>query len=146
MRRQKRERKRQEKREKGATDFKEAACYPSAVVQRTARRKNGLCEGSTRGSWDSHEGQQPFRPNPNEVGDSTITLKWLLIGAIQFCSLYTAYCIYDRNFALHHLERLELIRVVGTDKWSVMTIRVTFNSKSELVEDREGKSALYREI
>ena len=31
-------------------DFKEAACYLSAVVQGAARQKNGLCEGSTRGN------------------------------------------------------------------------------------------------
>ena len=41
-------------------DFKEAACYPSAVVQGAARRKNGLCEGSARGNWDPREDQQPF--------------------------------------------------------------------------------------
>ena len=28
------------------TDFKEAWCCPSAVVQGAARQKNGLCEGS----------------------------------------------------------------------------------------------------
>ena len=26
----------------------------------TARRKNGLCEGSARGNWDPREDQQPF--------------------------------------------------------------------------------------
>ena len=41
-------------------NFKEAACYPSAVVQGAAPRKNGLCEGSARGNWDPREGQQPF--------------------------------------------------------------------------------------
>ena len=41
-------------------NFKEAACYPSAVVQGAARRKNGLCEGSARGNWDPREDQQPF--------------------------------------------------------------------------------------
>ena len=41
-------------------NFKEAACYPSAVVQGAARRKNGLCEGSARGNWNPQEGQQPF--------------------------------------------------------------------------------------
>ena len=41
-------------------DFKEAACYPPAVVQGAARRKNGLCEGSARGNWDPREDQQPF--------------------------------------------------------------------------------------
>ena len=30
-------------------DFKEAACYPSAVIQGAARRKNGLCEGECPG-------------------------------------------------------------------------------------------------
>ena len=52
-------------------------------------------------------------------------------------------CIYDRNFALHYPKRSELIRVLGTDRRSVVMIRVKVNSKSELVEDREGKSALY---
>ena len=41
-------------------NFKEAACYPSAVVQGAARRKDGLCEGSARGNWDPREDQQPF--------------------------------------------------------------------------------------
>ena len=31
-------------------DFKEAACYPSAVVQGAAQQKNYLCEGSARGN------------------------------------------------------------------------------------------------
>ena len=46
--------------ERRQADFKEAACYPSAVVRRAARRKNGLYEGSARGNWDPREGQQPF--------------------------------------------------------------------------------------
>ena len=37
-------------------------------------------KGSARGNWDPREGQQPFRPNPNGVGDRT-TLRRLLIGA-----------------------------------------------------------------
>ena len=41
-------------------DFKETACYPSAVVQGAAQRKNGLCEGSARGNWNPQEDQQPF--------------------------------------------------------------------------------------
>ena len=68
------------KRERKATDFKNAACCLSAVVQGAAMQKNGLCEGSARGSWDPRESQQPFRPNPNGVGDRTTTLKRLLIG------------------------------------------------------------------
>ena len=46
--------------ERRQADFEEAACYPSAVVQGAARRKNALCEGSARGNWDPREGQQPF--------------------------------------------------------------------------------------
>ena len=38
-------------------------------------------KGSARGKLDPREGQQPFRPNPNGVGDRTTTLRWLLIGA-----------------------------------------------------------------
>ena len=41
-------------------NFKDAACYSSAVVQGAARQKNGLCEGSAQGNWDPREGQQPF--------------------------------------------------------------------------------------
>ena len=67
-----------------------------------------------------------------------------MIGAVRFCSLYIYILhIYDRNFALYYPKRLESIRVLGTDRKSVMMIRVKVNSKSELVEDREGKSALY---
>ena len=47
---------------KRATDFKRAARYLSAVVQRTTRRKNGLCEGSAQGNWDPWESQQHFEP------------------------------------------------------------------------------------
>ena len=50
---------------------------------------------------------------------------------------------YDRNFLLHYPKRSESIRVLGTDRRFVVMIRVEVNSKSELVEDREGKSALY---
>ena len=46
--------------ERRQANFKEAACYPSAVVHGAARRKNGLCEGSAWGNWDSRESQQPF--------------------------------------------------------------------------------------
>ena len=37
--------------------------------------------GSARGNWDPREGQQPFRPNLNGVGDRTTTSRRLLIGA-----------------------------------------------------------------
>ena len=43
--------------ERRQADFKEAACYPFAVVQGAARRKNVLCEGSAWGNWDPRKGQ-----------------------------------------------------------------------------------------
>ena len=46
--------------ERRQADFKEAACYSSAVIQGAARRKNGLCEGSAWGNWNPREGQQLF--------------------------------------------------------------------------------------
>ena len=61
----------------------------------------------------------------------------------NFARFTCIYYIYDRNFALHYPKRLESRRVFGTDRKPVMMIRVKDNSKSELVEDREGKLALY---
>ena len=63
---------------KQATDFKEAACCPSAVVKGQHGEKMG---GSTQGNLGSREGQQPFRLKPNGFGNSTTTLRGLLIGA-----------------------------------------------------------------
>ena len=74
-----------ERKEEGrrqATDIKEAVYCPSAVAQEAALRKKSLCKGSARGNWDPQEGQQPFRPNPNWMGDRTTTLRRLLIGAV----------------------------------------------------------------
>ena len=61
----------------------------------------------------------------------------------NFARFTCTYYIYDRNFALHYPKRSESIRVLWTDKRFVMMIRVRVNSKSELVENRERKSALY---
>ena len=44
-------------------------------------------KGSARGNWDPREVQQPFRPNPNGVGDRTTTLRRLLIGAVEMTHL-----------------------------------------------------------
>ena len=49
----------------------------------------------------------------------------------------------NKNFALYYPKRSESIPVLGADRKSVMMIRVKVNSKSQLVEDREGKSALF---
>ena len=61
----------------------------------------------------------------------------------NFARFTCIYYIYDRNFALYSPKRSESICVLETDRNSVMMIRVKVNSKSELVEDREGKSTLY---
>ena len=61
----------------------------------------------------------------------------------NFARFTCIYYRYDRNFALHYPQRSESIRVLGTDRKSVMIIRVKVNSKSELVENRDGKSAPY---
>ena len=61
----------------------------------------------------------------------------------NFARFTCIYYIYDKSLALHYPKRSESIRDLGTDRKSVIMIRVKVNSKSELVEDREGKSALY---
>ena len=62
------------------TDFREAVCCPSAVVQGAARRKIGL-RGVPWVTGTLGKKQKPFRPNLNGAGDRTTTLRWLLIGA-----------------------------------------------------------------
>ena len=52
----------------------------------TCRHNNKLQRynaGSARRNWDTREGKQPFRPNSNGVGYRTITVRRLLIGAIN---------------------------------------------------------------
>ena len=60
----------------------------------------------------------------------------------NFACFTCIYYIYDRNFALHYPKRSESTRVLGTNRKSVMMVRAKVNSKSELFEDREEKSAL----
>ena len=90
--------KRKAEERKQAIDFEEAVCCPSAVVQGAAQRK---MKGSTRGNWDPRKGQQPFRPNPNGVGDRSTTLRRLLIGALMSCraliSSATKLCFFKIN-------------------------------------------------
>ena len=61
----------------------------------------------------------------------------------NFARFTCTYYIYDRNFAPHYPKRSESTRVLGTERRSITMIRVKVNSKSELVENREGKSTLY---
>ena len=99
-------------------DFKEAACCLSAVAQGAAREKNVLCEESVRGNWDPREGQQPFRPSPNGIGNRTITLRRLLIRAVQFCSLYMYIYIYIYIYILYLRQkfRTSLSKRIGVNR------------------------------
>ena len=73
-----------------ATYFEEVACCPSAVTQGAARQKNGLYEES-RGVTGTLGKPAAISTQPKRVWDCTTTLRRLLIGAVQFCSLYILY-------------------------------------------------------
>ena len=82
------------------------------------------------------------------IGHSYVSFNFLHIIVTIFVSsspvtFISLYCMYDRNLAFHYSERLESISVVRTNRRFVLIIRVKVNSMLELVEDREGKSALY---
>ena len=54
----------------------------AALLRSFRGQHNEKMKGSALGNWDSREGQQPFRSNPNGVRDRTTTLRRLLIGAV----------------------------------------------------------------
>ena len=98
--------KKEAKENKQLTDFSKTKCCPSVVIQRAARRRNGLYERSTWGNWDPHESQQPIRPNPSEVGDCTTMLRWMLIGAedndfVLKINSKSIYLLSQRSLLLH---------------------------------------------
>ena len=64
---------------KQSTDFKEMRAALLRLFRGQHGQKNGFRKGNARGNWSPREDQQPFRPNPNGVGDPTITLRRLLI-------------------------------------------------------------------
>ena len=77
MRRSGQEREGQEKRENRRPILKLWA----ALLRSFRGQHSEKMKGSARGYWNPREGQKSFRPNPNEVGDRTTTLRRLLIGA-----------------------------------------------------------------
>ena len=80
MRRRRRAREEQEKRKKeNKRPVLRKLC--AALLRSFRGQHSKKMKGSAWGNWDPQEGQQPFRPNPNEAGDRTTTLRWLLIGA-----------------------------------------------------------------
>ena len=64
-----------------ATDFRKAVHCPSAVVQGAARQKKWFVRWECQGKLGPSEKPQPFRPNPNGVGNRITMLRRLLIGA-----------------------------------------------------------------
>ena len=82
MRRQRGAREGQEKREReNRRPILKKLC--AALLRLFKGQHSEKIKGSTWDNWDPREGQKPFRSNPNEVGDHTITLRLLLIGAVQ---------------------------------------------------------------
>ena len=72
----------------------------AALLRSFREQHSEKMKGSARGNWDPREVQQPFRPNPNGVGDRTTTIRCLLIGAeytfsyglSTFCTLFSGFC------------------------------------------------------
>ena len=81
MRRRRRTKEGQEKRErKNRRPILKKLC--AAVLRLFRGQHSEKMKRCARGNWDPREGQQPFRPKPNRVGECTTTL----IGAVLFLS------------------------------------------------------------
>ena len=65
---QEKEKNEQKKGRRRQADFKEAACYPSSVVQGAARRKNGLCEGVPGVTGALGKANSHFNPTQTGLG------------------------------------------------------------------------------
>ena len=73
--------------ERRQANFKEATCYPSAVVQGLHGEKM-VCVRGVPGVNGPSGRPTAILTQPKRVGDRTTTFKGLLIGTVQFCSLY----------------------------------------------------------
>ena len=76
-------------------NFKEAACYPSAVVQGLHGEKMVCVRGVPRVTGTLGKAIV-ILTQPKRGWDRTTTLRRLLFGAVQFCSLYM-YILYIRQ-------------------------------------------------
>ena len=74
-------RRRREREKRQAIDFKEAVCCPSAVIQEQLSEKMVCARGMPGVTGTLEKASSHFNPNPNGVGDHTIMLRRLLIGA-----------------------------------------------------------------
>ena len=75
-------------------NFKEAACYPSAVVQGAARRKNGLREGvprvtGTLGKANSHFGPTQTGRGPHHHVEAAVDWYSSILLALHVHTIYT---------------------------------------------------------
>ena len=124
MRRRRKAREGQEKRKrKNKRPILKKLC---AALLRSFRDKHSeKMKGSARGNWDPWEGQQPFRPNPNGVGDRTNTLRRPLIGAVFFASLARLNWVYD---VLIYLVRLTQIFATADHNIKMFSKIATFLS------------------
>ena len=81
MRRRRRPREEQEKRKsENRRPILKKLC--AALLRSFRGQHSEKMMESAQGNWDPREDQQPFRPNPNGIGDRTTTLRRLLIGAV----------------------------------------------------------------
>ena len=76
-------------------NFKEAACYPSVVIQGLHGEKMVCVRGVPRVTGTLGKAVA-ILTQPKRVWDRTTTLRRLLIGADLFCSLYI-YMLYIRQ-------------------------------------------------
>ena len=102
MRRRRRARRKQEKRKsKNRRPILKKLC--TALLQSFRGQHSEKMKGSARGNWDPREGQQPFRPNPNVVGDRTTTLRRLLIGVVFALLGFSVDYVWYSDFFIMYL-------------------------------------------
>ena len=123
MRRRRRAREGQEKKER--ENRRPILIKLCAAILRSFREQHSKkMKGSARGSWGPREVQQPFQPNPNEVGDRTTTLRRLLIGAGCFRSqstldIFAAFLIHYKGKDLFFVEM-----TFSTLRFNVLSIQI----------------------
>ena len=89
--------------ERRQANFNEDACYPSAVVQGAARRKNDLCEGSARGNWTLGKTNSHFDPTqtgwgPHHHVEAAVDWYNSILLALH---LHTTYTTEISHFTIH---------------------------------------------
>ena len=70
-------------------------------------------KGSAQSNWDPREGQQPFRPNSNGVGDCTTTLRRLLIGPLRISLSLAVSC--ERSLRRHATVPVEFFATLAVE-------------------------------